>query len=58
MIDAAAVVSDLEAPPGNQLEKLTGDLEGFWSIRVNDRWRVTFVWDGDEPEQVAVVDYH
>jgi toxin HigB-1 len=57
MIDAAQRVEDLRAPPGNRLEKLRGDREGQWSIRVNDQWRVCFRWD-EGAHDVEIVDYH
>ncbi|MDR3298477.1 MAG: type II toxin-antitoxin system RelE/ParE family toxin [Candidatus Accumulibacter sp.] len=49
---------DLRVPPGNRLEKLTGDREGQWSIRLNDQWRVCFVWTGTEAAAVEIADYH
>ncbi|KAI93958.1 excinuclease ABC subunit A [Rhodomicrobium udaipurense JA643] len=58
MIDAAVRVEDLRAPLGNRLEKLKGDRKGRWSIRINDQWRVVFLWDDDAPEDVEIVDYH
>ena len=58
MIDAAVHIDDLRAPPGNRLEKLRGDLAGLWSIRINDQWRIVFRFDGDAPEDVAIIDYH
>jgi proteic killer suppression protein len=56
-VNAAAEVADLRAPPGNRLEMLKGSLRGFYSIRINDQWRVIFRWDRGAHE-VAVVDYH
>ena len=58
MIDAAQHLSDLRSPPGNRLEKLSGDLIGRYSIRVNDRWRVIFSWTDEGPISVEVTDYH
>jgi toxin HigB-1 len=58
MLDAAVAVRDLVDPPGNRLEKLRGDRAGQWSIRVNDQWRVCFVWMDDGAHDVEVVDYH
>ena len=58
MVDAAVVLADLRAPPGNQLEALTGDRRGQHSIRINDQWRICFVWTPEEPIGVEVVDYH
>lgn len=59
-LDAAHKISDLKAPPGNQLEALKNDLSGFYSIRVNDQWRVIFKWSSAELGAlgVDVVDYH
>ncbi len=59
-VDAAQKLGDLKVPPGNQLESLTGDLRGFYSIRVNDQWRVIFRWppESQGPTDVDVVDYH
>jgi proteic killer suppression protein len=54
----AGRLDDLAIPPGNRLEKLSGDREGQWSIRVNDRWRICFVWTGTDAEEVEIVDYH
>jgi proteic killer suppression protein len=51
-------LEDLRAPPGNRLEALHGDREGFYSIRINDQWRIVFKWAGDGPTDVAIVDYH
>ncbi len=44
MMNAAAVLDDLKAPPGNRLEPLKGDLKGYHSIRINDQWRIVFRW--------------
>jgi proteic killer suppression protein len=58
MLDAAAVLSDLLAPPGNRLEKLRGSRVGQYSIRINDQWRVCFRWRHREAYDVEIVDYH
>jgi toxin HigB-1 len=58
MVDAAVVLADLRAPPGNQLEALAGDRRGQHSIRINDQWRICFVWTPEGPIDVEVVDYH
>jgi proteic killer suppression protein len=58
MLNAAAVLSGMRAPPGNRLEPLSGDRAGQHSIRVNDKWRVCFVWTPLGPTQVEIVDYH
>ena len=59
-LDAAHVLTDLRVPPGNQLEALKGHLSGYYSIRVNDQWRVIFKWPTGSggPANVNVVDYH
>ncbi|KAB2968139.1 type II toxin-antitoxin system RelE/ParE family toxin [Zoogloea sp.] len=58
MLDAAQELKDLRAPPGNRLEALIGDRAGWHSIRINDQWRVCFVWTPQGPENVEIVDYH
>ena len=58
MLHAAAVLLDLRIPPGNRLEALTGDRAGQHSIRINDQWRVCFVWTTEGPKDVEIVDYH
>lgn len=57
-LDASVAIEDLRVPPGNRLEKLRGDREGQWSIRVNDQWRICFRWDDGEALDVEIVDYH
>lgn len=58
MLDSAEDIRDLRAPPGNRLEALSGDRAGQHSIRINDQWRVCFVWTAAGPENVEIVDYH
>ena len=58
MLDAAKILSDLRAPPGNRLEALTGGRHGQHSIQINDQWRLCFVWRDGGAEQVEIVDYH
>jgi proteic killer suppression protein len=58
MIEAAASLKDLLVPPGNRLEALKGGRAGQHSIRINDQWRVCFVWNDDGAEDVEIVDYH
>jgi proteic killer suppression protein len=58
LIDAARKVDDLRVPPGNRLEKLTGNRAGQWSIRINDQWRIAFNWTKGGAEHVAIADYH
>lgn len=57
-LDAALTLDFLRAPPGNRLEALKRDRSGQHSIRVNDQWRVCFVWTAAGPEDVEIVDYH
>jgi proteic killer suppression protein len=57
-VNAATRISDLAVPPSNRLEKLRGDLEGFYSVRINDQWRVIFRWSGGDADEVRIVDYH
>ena len=57
-LNAAMALDDLRAPPGNRLEALRGDRQGQWSIRVNDRYRICFVWTAEGPEAVQITDYH
>lgn len=57
-LQAAHVLDDLRAPPGNRLEALTGDRKGQHSIRVNDQFRICFVWTPNGPTEVEFVDYH
>jgi proteic killer suppression protein len=58
MLDVAKVLEDLRSPPGNRLEALQGDRLGQHSIRVNDQFRVCFVWTESGPAEVEIVDYH
>ncbi|GAB3815912.1 type II toxin-antitoxin system RelE/ParE family toxin [Micromonospora zhanjiangensis] len=58
LIDAAVTLSDLSVPPGNRLEALAGDRKGQHGIRINDQWRICFVWTETGPEDVEIVDYH
>jgi proteic killer suppression protein len=58
MMQAASELNDLRSPPGNRLEALAGDREGQHSIRINDQWRICFVWTVNGPENVEIVDYH
>jgi len=57
-LNAASRLEDLAAPPSNRLEKLKGRLKDFYSIRINDQWRVIFRWVEGEPHEVRIVDYH
>ena len=57
-LDAAQTLDFLKAPPGNRLEALKGDRKGQHSIRINDQWRICFVWSVAGPFDVEIVDYH
>lgn len=57
-LDSVVSLPDLRVPPGNVLEALSGDRKGQYSIRINDRYRVCFVWTDQGPDQVEIVDYH
>lgn len=58
MLHAAATLDDLRVPPGNRLERLRGDRQMQYSIRVNQRWRICFAWETDGASEVHLVDYH
>ena len=58
MLNQARVLADLRVPPGNRLEALKGDRRGRYSIRINDQWRICFVWSKGGPSGVEIVDYH
>ena len=58
IIDAAGRLDDLRSPPGNHLEALHGDRRGQHSIRINDQWRICFVWRDGEALRVEITDYH
>jgi proteic killer suppression protein len=58
LLNAAQRLNDLRVPPGNRLELLTGNRAGQHSIRINDQWRICFVWTEGGPDDVEIVDYH
>ena len=58
MLSNAVSVNDLRSPPANRLEKLSGDREGQYSIRINDRWRICFSWREGDAFDVEITDYH
>ena len=58
MLNNARNIDDLRVPPANRLEKLAGAKAGQWSIRINDQWRVCFIWIEGHVEQVEICDYH
>ena len=57
-LDSAETLEDLRVPPGNRLEALRGDRKGQHSIRINDQYRICFLWSEQGPERVEVIDYH
>ena len=57
-MNAATVLEDLRFPPGNHLERLKGDRTGQHSVRINNQWRICFVWTEQGPADVEIVDYH
>lgn len=58
ILNAAASLDDLRRPPGNRLEALKGELKGYYSIRINEQWRIIFQWDNAHVSQVEIIDYH
>jgi len=58
MLNSAQDLSDLRIPPANKLEKLKGILQEFYSIRINNKWRIIFQWIGNDAYAVKIVDYH
>ena len=57
-LDAAMTLDDLRQPPSNRLEALKGNRRGQFSIRINDQWRICFLWSEGEAREVEIVDYH
>lgn len=58
MLNNSQSTFDLQIPPSNRLEKLKGNLRDYYSIRINDQWRIIFKWDTGNAQEVAIVDYH
>jgi len=58
MINNAQTVIDLRIPPANHLEKLSGNFAGFYSIRINNQWRIIFKWENDNAYELQIIDYH
>lgn len=58
MINNSQNINDLRIPPANRLEKLKGKLKMFYSIRINDQWRIIFKWDNNNAYHVEIIDYH
>lgn len=57
-LDSVGMLEELRIPPGNRIEALTGDRKGQYSIRLNDQYRICFVWTAKGPDEVEIVDYH
>jgi toxin HigB-1 len=58
MLNNSQSIIDLKIPPSNRLEKLKGDMKDFYSIRINDQWRIVFKWNNGNAEDVEIIDYH
>jgi len=58
MLNNSIDIADLQIPPSNRLEKLTGKLSGLYSIRINKQWRVIFQWNNGNASEVEIIDYH
>jgi proteic killer suppression protein len=58
MLNSSQDLNDLQIPPSNKLEKLKGNLKDFYSIRVNAHWRIIFIWNNGNSEEVQLIDYH
>lgn len=58
MLNNSQSITDLKIPPSNRLEKLSGNMKDFYSIRINDQWRIIFKWESNHAEEVKIVDYH
>lgn len=58
MLNNSQNIADLKIPPSNRLEKLTGKLKEYYSIRINDQWRIIFKWNNGNASEVKIIDYH
>lgn len=58
MLNNSQSIVDLRIPPSNRLEKLSGNLKDFYSVRINDQWRIIFKWENNQAKEVEIVDYH
>jgi proteic killer suppression protein len=58
MINNSVDINDLMIPPSNRLEKLKGNLKNYYSIRINNQWRIVFKWNNGNASEVAIIDYH
>jgi toxin HigB-1 len=58
MLNNSSSWNDLMIPPSNRLEKLAGNLKGYYSIRINNQWRIVFKWNNNQASEVTIIDYH
>ncbi len=58
MINNSNDINDLRIPPANRLEKLKGNLSNYYSIRINNQWRIIFIWENNDAYDIKIVDYH
>jgi proteic killer suppression protein len=58
MLNSSQNLTDLRIPPSNRLEKLSGKLRAYYSIRINDQWRIIFKWENNHAKEVEIIDYH
>lgn len=58
MLNNSLNIGDLRIPPSNRLEKLSGNLKDYYSIRINDQWRIIFIWEEGNANNVGIIDYH
>jgi proteic killer suppression protein len=58
MINAAGDIADLKIPPSNRLHKLKGNMKDYWSISINDQWRIVFHWTNNNAQDIQIIDYH
>ena len=58
MLNNSVNIADLRIPPANRLEKLSGKLKFFYSVRINDQWRIIFKWDAGNASEIEIIDYH
>ena len=58
MLNNSQSIGDLKIPPSNRLEKLSGMHRDFYSIRINDQWRIIFIWENNQAKEVEIIDYH
>jgi proteic killer suppression protein len=58
MLNNSQNIIDLQIPPSNKLEKLKGKFKNYYSIRINDQWRIIFIWNNGNAKQVEIIDYH